>query len=696
MMMRSFAFRGTEKLRSKVSIHHLERSAYVYVRQSTQKQVRDNHASQENQYALLERAIELGWREERVRVIDDDQGISASSSGGRDGFKELVGEVSLGHAGIVLAYEASRLARNNSDWYALLDVAAVRGTLIADSEGVYDPADYNDRLLLGLRGMMSEAELHLFRLRLEAGRQRQIEQGTYRQILPTGLVRLEDGRVVKDPDVHIRRTIELVFERFEELGTGQKAMRSLKDDGILLPRKQVAGLNAGELVWKRPSVYAIYAILHNPAYAGVFAYGRTTENPDKRPGQSRRIRLPIEEWATIHHGVYPAYISWERFLENQERLVDNAADNEYRRRGAARDGTALLAGIAVCGACGRKMCVAYKGNHRYVCHALSETYREPMCMSIPGKSVDEAVVAAFFEAIRPAELDLLEEVLSEQGNARERLQRQHTDRVKRAEYEARLAQKRYRSVDPENRLVAAELEKGWEEALRALTEARETAERFARTPPAVGLEPELRAQLEDLGRRLPELWESGRLSPSQKKELLRSLIARVVLARPEQDIVEAKVVWVSGAYSVLRVRPPLLHRMTQLGNYEELVDRILKLAVEGHKDTEIARRLTEEGFRSARVPYIDSDLVARIRTQRGQPSLTSSQYRQEKIDGRWSVPGLARRFGLDESWLRKQLAAGRLPAEHHPTTRRWLIEDDPELPALIEKLLATDHRVRRS
>lgn len=694
--MRSFALRGAEKPRPKVSIHHLERAAYVYVRQSTAKQVRDNHAGQENQYALLERAVGLGWREERVRVIDDDQGISARDAGGRDGFKELVGEVSLGHAGIVLAYEASRLARNNSDWYALLDVAAVRGTLIADSDGVYDPADYNDRLLLGLRGMMSEAELHLFRLRLEAGRQRQIEKGTYRQILPTGLMRLEDGRVVKDPDVHIRRTMELVFERFEELGTGQKVMRSLKDDGILLPRKQVAGPNAGELVWKRPSVYAIYAILHNPAYAGAFAYGRTTENPDKRPGQSRRIRLPIEEWATIHHGVYPAYVSWERFLENQERLTDNATDNGHRRRGAARDGKALLAGIAVCGACGRKMRVAYKGNHRYVCHALGETYREPMCMSIPGESVDEAVIRAFFEAVRPAELDLLEEVLSERGNARERLRRQHADRVKRAEYEARLAQKRYRSVDPENRLVAAELERGWEEALRALTEAREAAERFTRTPPASGLEPELRTQLEDLGRRLPELWESGRLDPSQKKELLRSLIARVVLARPEQDVVEAKVVWVSGAYSVLRVRPPLLHRTTQLGNHRELVDRILKLASEGHKDTEIARRLTEEGFRSARLPYIDGDLVARIRTQHGQPSLTSSQYRREKIDGRWSVPGLARRFGLDESWLRKRLAAGRIRAEHHPTTKRWLIEDDPDLPALIEKLLATDHRVRRS
>lgn len=681
-----------KKLHAKISALHLERAAYVYVRQSTNKQVRDNHGSRGNQYALLERATELGWHEERVRLVDDDQGISAKNAGGREGFKELVGEVSLGHAGIVLAYEASRLARNNSDWYALLDVAALRGTLIADSDGVYDPADHNDRLLLGLRGMMSEAEIHLFKLRLEAGRLRRVEQGTYRQALPTGLVRLEDGRAVKDPDVHVRRTIELVFGRFEELGSAQKVMRSLKEDGVLLPRRQVAGLNAGELLWKLPSVDAIYGILHNPAYAGAFAYGRTGSNPDRRPERSDRVRLPIEQWATIHQGIYPAYVSWERFLENQRKLTDNASGFDRRVRGAPRDGTALLAGLALCGRCGHKMRAAYKRKHRYVCNALSETYRQPMCLSLPGPSVDAAVVEAFFEAVRPAELDLFEEVLAERKQDRGRLERQHADRVKRTEYEARLAEKRYRSVDPENRLVAAELEKGWEAALRALAEAREASERFERTPPTEELEPGLRSQLEDLGKRLPELWEAGKLSPSQKKELLRSLVRRVVLSRPEQDVVEAKVVWVSGAYSVLHVNPPVLHRTTQLGNHDELVTRILKLAAEGHRDTEIARRLTAEGFRSARLPYVTQPLVEKIRTKHGQPSLTGSQHRQEKIDGCWSVPGLARRLGTSETWMRAKIAEREIPARRHPTTKRWLVEDDPALLARIEKLAAARRR----
>ncbi len=684
--------RIAEKLRSKISARHLERCAYVYVRQSTHKQVRDNHGSRENQYALLERAVELGWHEERVRIVDDDQGVSAKNAGGREGFKELVGEVSLGYAGIVLAYEASRLARNNSDWYALLDVAAVRGTLIADSNGVYDPSDHNDRLLLGLRGMMSEAEIHLFKLRLEAGRLRRVEQGTYRQSLPTGLVRLEDGQVAKNPDVHIRRTIELVFERFEELGTAQKVIRSLREDEVLLPRRQVAGIRAGELLWKLPSVDAIYGILHNPAYAGVFAYGRTGANPDRRPGRSERVRLPIDQWATIHQAAYPAYISWEQFLENQQKLTDNASDFDRRVRGVARDGGALLAGIAVCGRCGYKIRASYKRSHRYVCNALSETYREPMCLSLPGQAVDDAVVEAFFEAIRPAELDLLEEVLAERKQDLERLGRQHADQVKRTEYEARLAEKRYRAVDPENRLVAAGLEKSWETALRGLAEAREAAERFEITPPVPELESALRTQLEDLGKRLPELWESGRLAASQKKELLRSLIRRVVLSRPEQDAVEAKVVWVSGAYSVLRVNPPVLHRTTQLGNHEELVERILELAAEGHQDTEIARRLTEVGFRSARLPYVNRELVEKIRAKHGQPSLTGSQYCREKIEGCWTVPGLARRLGTSECWLRGKITEGTIPARRHPTTRRWLIEDDPALLTRLEKLAAARRR----
>ena len=293
----------------KITAQHRERRAYVYVRQSSPKQVRENKAGQENQYALVERALALGWPRDRITVVDDDQGHSGQD-GERAGFQELVSAVSLGQVGLILAFEASRLARSNAAWYTLLDLATMRGTLLADTESIFDPRHYNDRLLLGLRGMLSEAELHLLRLRLDAGRLRQVEQGTYRQLLPTGLVRLDDGRVVKDPDQQVQHAIELVLDRFATLGTCQRVLRSLRDDGIVLPRRQQAGLHAGQLLWRRPTEHALYEILRNPAYAGAFVYGRHGPHPDRRPGQHRMVNKPMEEWTVIRHEVYPAYISW--------------------------------------------------------------------------------------------------------------------------------------------------------------------------------------------------------------------------------------------------------------------------------------------------------------------------------------------------------------------------------------------------
>jgi DNA invertase Pin-like site-specific DNA recombinase len=284
-----------------------------------------------------------------------------------------VAEVSLGRVGGILAYEASRLARHNADWYALLDLAAVRGTLLADTAGSYDPRNHNDRLLLGLRGMLSEAELHLLQLRLAAGRARQIERGASRQHLPTGLLRLEDGRAVKDPDVQIQRSVALVFTRFAELGSCQKVLRRFRDDGLRLPRRQTSGPQVGAILWKPPTEAAIYAILHIPAYAGAFVSGRHRRHPASRPGQQApRRHGALDDWSTIHQDVYPAYIGWEEFMSNQARLTDNASRSVERTRGAARAGNALLAGLVVCGRCGRQLHVEYKTHHHYVCSALSK------------------------------------------------------------------------------------------------------------------------------------------------------------------------------------------------------------------------------------------------------------------------------------------------------------------------------------
>jgi DNA invertase Pin-like site-specific DNA recombinase len=316
-----------------ITARHRERRAYVYVRQSSPHQVQRHRESQQNQYALVQRAIALGWLPDRVHVIDADLGQSGQD-GRRRGFQELVAEVSLGRVGIVFAYEASRLARNNADWYQLLDLATLVGTLIGDADGVYDPCSYNDRLLLGLRGMFSEAELHLLRLRLQAGRRRQIERGTYQQQLPTGLVRLPDGRVMKDPDQQVQRALELVFARFARLGSCQQVLRSLRDDGLLLPRWQTCGPRQGELVWKRPSDAALYDILKNPAYAGAFVYGRHGRHPDWRPGQPERVtHRPMDAWF-VHRDAYPSYIEWEQFVAIQARLADNASRYARWTRGA--------------------------------------------------------------------------------------------------------------------------------------------------------------------------------------------------------------------------------------------------------------------------------------------------------------------------------------------------------------------------
>ncbi len=679
----------------KISASHLQRTAYVYVRQSTPQQVQKNLESQENQKALAQRAISLGWSPQHVRVIDADLGLSGQSTEGREGFRELTSEVSLGHAGIVLAYEASRLARNNADWYALLDLCTLRGTLIADADGVFDPTDYNDRLLLGLRGMMSEAELHLIRQRMEAGKLRQVERGEYRQRLPTGLIRLDGGQVVKDPDSHVQRAIELVFERFASLGSMSKILHSLLAEEVSLPRFRYLGPHHGELLWCRPTTTNIHGILSNPAYAGAFVYGRRPMVRDGSKNSRSRTVKPMEEWAVIRRDVYPAYISWEQFLVNKQRLQQNGYRLAENKRGAPRSGPALLAGLAVCGHCGRRMSVVYggnKGHGGYICTALPSNAGVQSCLYAPRVNTDQAVVEAFFEAIRPSELDLLEEALETQSAERQRLLQHHQDNIKAATYEVRLAEKRYRAADPENRLVAGELEKGWEDALRALAEAEQAAERFERQKPRTDLDPTLREQLADLGKRLPQLWEGGRLSMEHKKELLRSLIRRTVLSRPQSDSTEIRIVWISGAVSTLSASQPL-RRARDISGYEEMVERILALVAEGHTDAKIAHSLTEGGFRAARSKEgIPKNFVRDVRRERGISSLYETMKGIEKLEGWWTVLGLARELGVNENRIYRLIHNGTLATERHPKTGRFLVADNPELIAGLRRRFVANQR----
>jgi DNA invertase Pin-like site-specific DNA recombinase/uncharacterized protein YndB with AHSA1/START domain len=681
----------------KITPLHIQRWACIYVRQSTMKQVEQNRESQLNQYHLVQHAESLGWARERIRVIDADLGLSGQGSDYRSGFQELVAEVSLGHVGIIFGYEVSRLARNNSDWYHLLDLAAVFSSLIADTDGVYDPRLYNDRLLLGLKGTMSEAELHLLRLRLEGGRLSQVRRGAYRQHLPTGLVRQSDGQVAKDPDAQVRHVIEMIFSEFVRLGSCRQVLTYLKRNDILLPRHQTAGFHKGELLWKPASEAAAYDILRNPAYAGAFVYGRKQVDPSRqRPGHpsSGRLRRSLEEWIHLQQDAYPAYITWEQYLANQDRLHRNAMryteQTSHQALGATREGSALLQGLATCGLCGHLMRVAYKSSQRYCCSAMVKEFASSeSCMSLHGPSIDQVVTQAFFDAIRPSQLDALEAVLATEKAERQRLGQQWEERLQHARYEAHRAQKQYNAVDPENRLVAAELEKRWEATLHDLQKTREAHERFLHDSDRPQLTPELCEQFRHISEALPALWRNGQLSNSQKKELLRTLIARVILKRLAPDAVEIKIVWVSGHYSVHYAQPPIRHESDVTG-YPEMVERIRVLWEQELADRQIAAQLTTEGFHSARSTGVTVLAVQRVRRDHGWHLHLEQSRNALELGGYLTPRGLACLLGVNRQWVYRNLGNGAIDPQcfvRHPQSKVYQIRNDDETIARIRQLL---------
>lgn len=687
-------------LHPKITSAHLERKAIVYLRQSTPKQVREHVDSQLCQRTLMERAHQLGWHRDRIVALAGDLGQSASQAGCRGDFRALAAEVALGHVGIVFGWDVSRLARNNADWYQLLDLAALFDTLIGDNEGIYDPKVYNDRLLLGLKGTMSEAELYTLRQRLNAGRLSKVQRGEYVQHLPTGFVRTPNQQVLKDPDAQVQHVIELVLSKFEELGSCPQVMRYCKAQDIRLPRRQTTGVHQGEVLWKKPSTAAVYEIVSNPAYAGAFAYGRRRTDPTRRqPGRpaTGKVRKPLHQWQCLIQGVYPAYISWPQYLTNQDRL--KAAAQRYAEhgppgRGAPRNGAALLQGLATCGQCGRRMKVCYKPRVRYACDGLTRAFGEPMCAHLDGTSIETFVVKAFFEAIAPAQLDALDTVLQQQHQEQQRLERYHQQQIQRCQYDATLARRRYEQVDPDNRLVATELERQWEAGLRRLREAQEAADRFAAQPTASIVSPHLRQQLSELNQHLPQLWSSDQLTNEQRKQLLRSLIARVILTRLAPDQVHIKLVWVSGHFSEGVVHPPIW-RQSDMTHYPVLLERIEHLWQQGLTDEQVAQRLNEDGFQSARNQPLRAVSILKIRHQQGWSSALSQHRGAEKINGLWTIRGLAGHLGVKIYWLYNRIRNGSLctPDLICQPQGNYLIRDDPHL---LERLRQEVKRTRRS
>jgi DNA invertase Pin-like site-specific DNA recombinase len=679
----------------KISHDHLERLAYVYVRQSTMKQVIRNQGSQDYQYQLRQRAQSLGWPDERIQVIDQDQGLTGAEATARTGYQTLIAEVSLGQVGIIFGYEVSRLARNNRDWYHLLDLSAMFGTLIADNDGVYEPRAYNDRLLLGLKGTMSEAELHLLRQRLDQGRMSKVKRGTYLQQLPTGLVRLPDRTVAKDPDDQVRHVLGLMFTKFNELGSVNRVVRYLRKEKIRLPRRQKSGPYTGQIRWKVASEAAVIDMVKNPAFAGAFAYGRRqTDRKLKKPGQpaSGLRRKPMEAWLHLQQDVYPAYLSWDQFLANQERLRQNGmryAENRQKAQGTVRKGPGILQGLVVCGRCSHHLRVVYKHTPRYYCNGLSRTADVPVtCTSLRAPLVDRMVEQAFFEALHPAHLDALDVLLEKQHTERRQLERQWQEQLKRSEYDSHLAQRQYNAVDPENRLVAAELERRWETKLRELRQTKGDQERFRQRTPPETIPPKLRALFQDVGRKLPELWPD--LENVQKKELLRSLIKQVIVKRPRPDQVTARIVWLSGCYTDHEALTSI-HSEKDVTGYADMLKRLHEMWQQRRSDQYIAAQLTAEGFHTARSPKVSPISVRKMRLKHNWYSPYAQLLGSDQVDGKLTVNGMAKALEVDESVVYRYIYAKEIPPErisHETLTGIYLITPDDEFITRLKDRLA--------
>ena len=631
---------------SKVTSDHLSRLAYLYVRQSSLRQVRENRESTTRQYDLKRRAQTLGWNVEQIVVIDEDLGLSAASATDRSGFQRLVAEVGLGRVGVVMGLEVSRLARSCTDWHRLLEICALADTLILDEDGIYDPSHFNDRLLLGLKGTMSEAELHILRARLLGGQLNKARRGELWIHPPLGFVYDDNQKLVLDPDKQIQGTVRLLFETFRSKGSALQVVRHFSNQGILWPRRISRGVRAGEIVFSSLEHSRVLNILHNPRYAGAFVYGRTRQRKVSIEGKVRYRKLPRDEWKVLIPNAHPGYITWEEYEANQTKLLANA--NGYgpdRRKSPAREGAALLQGLVLCGVCGQRMTVRYhvSGGHPvpdYVCQRRSIQTAQPICQSIHGKSLDEAIGRLVVEAVTPASLDVALEVFEELRSRKAEVDRLRRAEVERVREEADLAQRQYMFVRPENRLVADNLERQWNETLARLKRAEEEYEKATKTDGPT-LNPGAKQRIQALASDLPRVWNDPRTPPRERKRMLRLLVEDVTLIR--DTVIRVQIRWRGGAATSMELPLPLsapdLRRTPA-----EIIEQVRALATE-QTDMQIAETLNARWLRSGTGKSFTRVTVRHIRTTYGIDSLD----RQLRGQGWLTAPEIARQLQVHPS-----------------------------------------------
>jgi DNA invertase Pin-like site-specific DNA recombinase len=663
-----------------ITAHHLARRAVIYIRQSSPHQVLTNQESLRLQYALRTRALELGWHENDIQVIDSDLGLTAATVQHREGFKELIGLVTLDQVGIILSVDVTRLSRNCSDWYPLLDLCGYKNCLIADRDGVYDSRSPNGRLLLGLKGQISEMELYTLRLRLTAGLLNKAERGDLALALPVGLVRAPDGAVVKDPNREVQDRIALLFDSFLEQRSAAQVVRTWRKQGLFLPRRD----RFADMSWRMPSIASVISTLRNPAYAGAFVYGRTrTERTGLSGQRSQTKALPMSQWKICVKDKYPAYISWDTFEKIQAMLADNYAEYDRNRtRGIPRPGKALLQGLVYCGRCGHKMVIQYKGGARYLCNYLHHQFHEPICQHLPADAIDAKVLEAFFAALSPVELDAYSEAIAARARAQSTVARAQAQQVQRLHYQVALAERQFLQVDPDNRLVAAELERRWEQAMCELKQAEVHLDTTPDTTNGVDdVTPELREAFTALGQRLPAIWDQGLLTREQQKALLRCLIDKVVVHRSASDCVALRIVWKGEQASTFDLPVPV-GSLAEYSQAEAMTQRILTLFADGQDDTTIADALTAEGFRSPMGSQVLPSTVKTIRLRHGRMQ-QRRQSHPRHIAGSLTVPQLANALAVPRHWLYDRIHNGTIQIQPDVTSGLYLFPDEP---ATLEQL----------
>jgi DNA invertase Pin-like site-specific DNA recombinase len=680
-------------LNPKIADHHLMRKACIYIRQSTMAQVRFNQESTERQYNLADQAKSLGWMPEQIRILDGDLAQSGEQTIKRDDFKTLVSDVAMGQVGAIFSLEASRLARSNKDWHRLLELCAVTKTLVFDGDGCYDPSDFNDSLVLGMKGTFAQAELHIIRARLHGAKLNRAQKGELRFPLPVGLV-FDGDKIVLDPDQEVQGAVRAVFALFEQENSAYAVVQHFHQIGLLFPRRSYGGVWDGKLIWGRLTHSRVIGVLANPSYAGTYVFGRYQSC--KKIGPTGEIctqlrKMPQDQWRVVIPNHHPGYITWDQFLANRSRLAANRTNSEVLA-GPAREGLCLLQGVLLCGICGRRLTTRYTGNGglypSYDCNSRSRD-APPLrhCMSLPAKPLDDAIAARLLIAVTPLTIKLALEALNNLEARDKAISAQWHRRIERARYDAALAERRYEEADPSNRLVASTLERRWNDAMQRMIELEAEIADFERQAMR-SLTSEQKQQILQLGKDFPRLWKAPTTSACDRKRMLRLLIRDITVVKgPDPKLLRLQIRWQGGATETIEVhqRP---NRADAVRYPEAFVAQVRDLA-ERYADKEIAVRLNAEGLTSSTGKSFTASMISWIRFKHRIPG-------PSRLPGTLTVNEVRARYGVSMHVVYYWIARGIVAATQRETNTPYAITISDNVDRRLRKWVANSGHLHPS